>query len=369
MEIKEGIPRVVAIVVTLLTLVSCQQTSTPTMVQHYWTDYTARFYQAGRIVDTGNDAVTHSESQGYGMLMAVAANDRERFDALWQWTQTHLQRADGLFSWRYRPCSSADKQCVDDPNNASDGEVLIAWALLRAAKEWQHSVYHDAALQIIALIKQHLVVERNGYLLLLPGIDGFQSEGSTQINLSYWIFPAFTDFAQVTQDAFWLQLNSSGYQLVREARFQPEQLNPDWVVLENGQFSLDKAVNQEFGFNAWRVPLHLIWQQNFDYALLIPYLQWWQAETIPATVNLVTGEHAEYGATWGMQAVKYAVERRALMTQLAVNKTADTHGSTEFSWPTATPSASYTANKMPDNVDYYSASLFMLALIARQDTQ
>ena len=42
-----------------------------------WRAYKARFVTAqGRVVDTANGLVSHSEGQGYGMLLAVAADDR-----------------------------------------------------------------------------------------------------------------------------------------------------------------------------------------------------------------------------------------------------------------------------------------------------
>jgi endoglucanase len=48
----------------------------------------------GRIVDTGNGGISHSEGQGYGLLVAEAAGDRASFDRLWHWTDAHLSRQD-----------------------------------------------------------------------------------------------------------------------------------------------------------------------------------------------------------------------------------------------------------------------------------
>ena len=39
-----------------------------------------------------------------------------------------LQRGDGLFSWKWSPNTSDP---VPDKNNAADGDILIAWALMR----------------------------------------------------------------------------------------------------------------------------------------------------------------------------------------------------------------------------------------------
>ena len=76
------------------------------------------------------------------MILATAFDDREQFDHLWQWTQRELQvRRDALFSWKWEP--GAGK--VTDSNSASDGDILIAWGLLRADQRWQAPAYRTAA--------------------------------------------------------------------------------------------------------------------------------------------------------------------------------------------------------------------------------
>lgn len=107
-------------------------------------------------------------------------------------------------------------------------------------------------------------------------------------------------------------------------------------------------VSAEFGFNAIRIPLQLAWSvQVRDNAalaeeLFAPYYQWWAKTPTPATVNLLTEQTAEYGMTPGMQSVKLAV--KYLMK------------SEEPVWPTVN-------RKM----DYYSASLTLLSMLAVSD--
>ena len=60
----------------------------------------------GRVSDPENGWISHSEGQGWSMLLAVANNDPEAFERLWLWTRRNLQRSnDALFSWRYDPSS------------------------------------------------------------------------------------------------------------------------------------------------------------------------------------------------------------------------------------------------------------------------
>jgi endoglucanase len=46
--------------------------------------------EAGRVVDTAKGLISHSEGQGYGLLLAVAAGDRSTFDRIWGWTRANL---------------------------------------------------------------------------------------------------------------------------------------------------------------------------------------------------------------------------------------------------------------------------------------
>src|SRR5699024_2190397 len=81
----------------------------------------------GRVVDDGNDGISHSEGQGYAMLLAAKLNSSGIFARLWSWTRNNLLiRDDDLAAWRYDP---AKQPAVTDINNATDGDLLIAHAL------------------------------------------------------------------------------------------------------------------------------------------------------------------------------------------------------------------------------------------------
>ena len=42
----------------------------------------------GRVVDNVNGGISHPESQGYGMLLAIAAGDRDTFERIWSFTSS-----------------------------------------------------------------------------------------------------------------------------------------------------------------------------------------------------------------------------------------------------------------------------------------
>ncbi|MEQ4600202.1 MAG: glycosyl hydrolase family 8, partial [Methylobacteriaceae bacterium] len=87
-----------------------------------WRAYRSRFItEQGRIVDTANGLISHSEGQGYGMLLAVAAGDRPTFERIWGWTRANLMvRSDELLAWRWAP---DHRPAVSDMNNATDGDI------------------------------------------------------------------------------------------------------------------------------------------------------------------------------------------------------------------------------------------------------
>ena len=54
----------------------------PRLEADLWAAYAKRFVtDEGRVIDRENGNASHTEGQGYGMLLAEAAGDRARFDA------------------------------------------------------------------------------------------------------------------------------------------------------------------------------------------------------------------------------------------------------------------------------------------------
>ena len=105
-----------------------------------WQAWKDRFLMPdGRVVDTLQDAASHSEGQGYGMVLATYFDDPEAFARMFQWTERHLAvRADALLAWRWLPDAL---NSVPDRNNASDGDLFYAWALVRAANRFGNRAY------------------------------------------------------------------------------------------------------------------------------------------------------------------------------------------------------------------------------------
>jgi endoglucanase len=283
---------------------------------HLWESYRSRFLSDdGRVIDRDNDpkGITHTEGQGYGMLLAEAAGDRDRFNLMWHWTESHLRRPDGLFSWKFAACG-AQGDCVADKNDAADGDILIAWALLRAGQDWGRSDYAVTASDIAKAISNKLVVGLGKNTLLLPAVEGFSDKSGVTVNLSYWLFPAFNAFTAAFNDPLWHQLSDSGVALLQQARFGKWQLPPDWLRIEGDAVRPADGFPPRYSYDAVRVPLYLVWGGITDKEVLAPFLSFWSAfhpADVPAWVDLKTDAVAPYAWQAGMAAIAALTQRGA----------------------------------------------------------
>ncbi|MDZ7783803.1 MAG: glycosyl hydrolase family 8 [Halioglobus sp.] len=337
----------------LILFSACEAPPEPTLAPALWQDFETRFIRSGRVIDTGNGGISHSEGQGFGMLFAVAAGDRNGFTDLWHWTARVLQRDDGLLRWRYAPCPSRDARCITDDNNASDGDLLVAWALLRAHEAWGDTAHREAAQRIIAAIERQLVVKHAGYTLLLPGAAGFRHGDDVTVNLSYWVFPALEAFLQHS-DGPWQALIESGLSLIDAARFGEAQLPPDWLQV-GADLRPSPRFPTRYGFDAVRIPLYMTW------AGLAPDDNWrafrgfWQRDPVPAWVDLSDDSSAEFAWSRGMARIADLVGSGPDL--VGSGPDADGVGSEERQGPSG-PSIEDTHN------DYYSQALLLLSHIA-----
>ncbi|WAJ26599.1 glycosyl hydrolase family 8 [Antarcticirhabdus aurantiaca] len=231
----------------------------------------------GRIVDKENGGISHSEGQGYGMLMAVAANDRAAFDDLWAWTKRELfLREDGLAAWKWDPSATPH---VADRNNATDGDLLIAWALLRAGHRWEAPDLRDAALALADAIAEHAVLHTDEGAMLLPGVDGFAEgrPGAPVVNLSYWVMPAIAELAAASPNFADLHLEASGARLAARLAEAGYPLAPDWAALGGEAIGPADGFEPLSGYNAVRVPLYFAWASRDNAAIVAPYAKAYSA--------------------------------------------------------------------------------------------
>ncbi|WP_244530955.1 glycosyl hydrolase family 8 [Pseudoxanthobacter soli] len=263
-----------------------------------WAAWRAAFLDAsGRVVDTANGDISHSEGQGYGLLLAVYANDWATFDQIWTFTLTELLiRDDGLAAWKWDP---NHKPHVVDINNATDGDILIAWALAQAASLWNEPRYRDAATRIAKAVGSTMLRSFGGYTLILPGAAGFDHSadgGGVIINPSYWVFEALPVLASLAPDYDWTGAERSGLDLLSKAQFGSYSLPSDWIqVSVNGDLAPAPGFDPVFGYNSLRIPLYLLGAGHTEKQRLEPYDHAWvqDGRYSPLIVDVETGKVVE----------------------------------------------------------------------------
>jgi endoglucanase len=215
--------------------------------QDFFDKYVER---TGRVVrrDQGGDTV--SEGQAYGLLLAVALGDQQRFDRVWTWTKNHLQRDDGLFSWRWRNGAVADEQ------PAADADLDIARALVLAGKEFDSPKLGKYAARVAKSILREETAVVHGQRVLLPGPWADQA-APLMVNVSY-VSPVATQLlAKATGDRRWQSLEAGSRAVVEKA--SREGLPPDWAILQpDGSLepsSQGPGGKPGFGWDAVRVPI------------------------------------------------------------------------------------------------------------------
>lgn len=298
--------------ISMLTLLGLLATTGPAAAQQgsigasLWQDYTSRFLDAsGRIVDNANGGISHSEGQGYGLLLAFFANSPSDFEQIWSFTKTELMiRDDGLTAWKWDPAAQPH---VTDVNNASDGDLLIAYALAMAGAAWEREDYLASAAALARAILDHVVVESGGRVLLLPAAEGFdageRADGPV-INPSYWIFESFPIMAILAPSDRWSRLQQDGIALIGKMQFGPRQLPAEWVSLAR-QPKPAEGFAAEFGYNAIRIPLYLLRASLEHIELARRMLQAMTIDGTPAIIDLSSGQAKERLEDPGYQFVNH----------------------------------------------------------------
>ncbi len=316
-----------------------------------WARYKARFmHRDGRIIDTGNRNISHTESQGTGMLFSLFANDPKSFAQIWRWTDSHLRREDGLYSWRYDP--SHPDTPVSDPNNATDGDLMIAWALLMAGNVWDRPSYTEAAEGVIDAIEARVVQTFANRHILLPGVQGYDGFGRRTLNLSYCVFPALQEIAAHTRSETWVDIYRDCLMFAQTAAFGDLSLPLDWMTFdEQGALAPAPVKPKRFGYDAIRVPLYLVWAGHNTPRYISRYSAAWRpypsGEAPPSWIDPFTGETSTYRAANGFLAVRQLVDLAAFRNEGQISR------ASQLTFPAVT-----------QDDDYYSASLVMFSTLA-----
>ncbi len=214
----------------------------------------------GRVIDTLQDQASHSEGQGYGMVLATYFDDADAFRRMFQWTERTLAiRPDPLLAWRWLP---GQANPIPDRNNASDGDLFYAWALVRAAAIFGERSYLRRAQEIADALAESCIVGMPGNpdrKVLLPAVHGFSHDGRLTINPSYYMPLAMRELAVATGVSTLATCAQMGETLLDA--LAREGLVPDWVDITAQGMVPSEMMPANTGYEAVRVPLFLIWSR------------------------------------------------------------------------------------------------------------
>jgi endoglucanase len=206
--------------------------------------------RSGRVERTDQGGDTVGEGQAYGMLMAAAIGDRQRFDLIWTWTKQNLRQPSGLIAFLWRNGK------VVDPKPASDADVDAARALLAASCRFKHPRFKEEALALGRAILRQETVRFGDLPLLVAG--PWAQHPPIFVNPSYFSPATFAALGAATRDDRWASLSGGSRHVADRLMPASGDLPPDWVILRGGRLEAsgppaDANATPIFGFEAVRL--------------------------------------------------------------------------------------------------------------------
>jgi len=228
------------------------------------------------IKDIGNDDV-RSEGMSYAMMIAVQMDQKQDFDALWNWARTYMYHSDpkhpvyGYFSWQMRP----DGTAIDEMP-APDGEEYIATALFFAAHRWQSGSgiydYAKEARQLLDHMKNREPItgkvngdrETTAVALFNPEhkmVRFTPDQGNFEVNGDHtdpsYHLPAFYElwalWGPEADRAFWADAAQASRDFFQAAAHPETGLSPDYANFDGTPKAASWDPNTvQFRYDSWR---------------------------------------------------------------------------------------------------------------------
>lgn len=222
--------------------------------------------------DEGTTAL--SEGQGYGMYIAIKAakkgiTTKSQFAKLYKYYMNHRTANTQLMSWKQN--IKTDGSIEDLSNSATDGDLYIAYALIKASELWsdQADTYKK---QARLLLKDILTYNYNSETKSLT-VGNWAVKGTDYYDLvrTSDILPEqFDVFYQFSKDETWKTIKTSMLtSLEKMSRQHKTGLLPDFMwVRESGEIKAAKAnliaskYDGDYYYNACRMPYNLAKSHN-----------------------------------------------------------------------------------------------------------
>lgn len=290
-----------------------------TTVYDQWAEKYIITTDAGTIVNSSDDAsiknVT-SESQGYGMLLTATAKtgNKETFDKLYTYYMDNRGHDTNLMAWQQ---TYQGGSINNDENNATDGDIFIAEALIQAAKRWpdKKTEYTTQAQNILTDILKYNYNDEIGILTV--------SNWATDTTKEWTVFrtadvtPAFfKHFKTLTGNKEWETIRNNMVKYTKDVSdSNKSNLVSDFINVKDGKGqAVDYAVMGDneatfYGWSAIRVPTMLSFGTVDSNAIqlvtpMINFLE--KEEPLYALYNLDGSPAVNYSSKATLDALNYA---------------------------------------------------------------
>ena len=213
-----------------------------------------------------------SEAQSYGMLITVLAAQKGQatqadFENLYRYYQNHRIEGTQLMSWKQ--VIKNDSEMVEK-QNATDGDLYIAYSLIEAAKQWPDKAqeYQEQAKKILEDILRYNYNEETG-VLTVGNWANKDSDYYYLMRTSDTLPHYFQSFYDLTGNKQWLDVKDKMLgQLEQISSHSDTGLLPDFIWAEKSGAHLVDANTIEsqydgaYSYNACRLPYHLSQSQD-----------------------------------------------------------------------------------------------------------
>jgi endoglucanase len=195
------------------------------------------------------------------MFFAVSYGDYKTFLLIRDWLNKNIElNKNDLYGWKWGKRADGSWGMLD-LNNATDGDMWIAYSMLLAYEKWSDEAILRDAKKLIEAIKKYTIIKVAGKNLLLPSQFGFVKEDHIKLNPSYTIPFIFDKFAIYDHDEVWKALVFDSIDMFRGSAVGNLKIHPDWIKLDLVTLKYDYFENESiFGFDSIRTPLFLAYQ-------------------------------------------------------------------------------------------------------------
>ena len=217
----------------------------------------------GRVVDWQNKGVTHTEGIGYSLFFSVYFSDKKTFYKIYRWFRKNLPLNDkGLIPWLWGKLPNG-KWGILDSNDATDGNLWIAYSLLLGYEKWHDLELKEFALSLIRNIKKFDIYIKNKCIFLLPAAKYFVNKNSVIVNPSYYTPFIFRKIYEYDKDPIWLKLAKQSYKLWYFIFLTPYHLYPEWIKVDKTYCKVTD-ISGIMAFNAIRIPIWILYSSNTE---------------------------------------------------------------------------------------------------------